>query len=148
MAVIFRNRTCLYFTRRYYKLAWVLFAVLLFFLWDHLPEPPKTQNSNLMDRPPPQHDLASKPQFLYRSQFRDHPDYEYEAALDYLLRIIEEKTLAENQGNIEATQTIWQILLDANRKPMDRDFESIAFENENKEWDYNVRFLHQTVIFT
>lgn len=146
MAMVFRIRTCRYYSRRYYKLIFFLFAVLLFLLWNRVPEPPKTENNTLMNRPPPRQKLASKPQFLHRSQFREHPDYEYETFLDYWLKRIEEKTLAENQGNVEATQTIWQISLGPDRKPMDRGSDSIAFENENKEWDYMVHFLHLIVI--
>lgn len=93
-----------------------------------------------MDRPPPDYKVAEKPQFLHHSSFRENPDHEYEAIIDNLLRKIEEKTLAKNKGNIEAKETIWQIMLGANRKPIDRGSDSVAFEDENQVWEYKGRF--------
>ncbi|RJE23343.1 hypothetical protein PHISCL_04329 [Aspergillus sclerotialis] len=82
-----------------------------------------------MDRPPPQYNIEEKPKFLYRSPFRENPDREYESIIDRSLRNIEEKALAENNGNIKAKETIWQIMLDTNTKSIDRGPDSIAFEH-------------------
>lgn len=139
MNLMLQNRTPLYFTRRYRKFFWLFFAAVLYFLWDHLPEPPKTKNNDRMDRPPPQYDLAAKPRFLYHSDFRVYPDSEYEAAIEESLKRIEAKVRIRNQGNVEAKETIWQVLLGKNRKPTDRGEDSIAFEQTNKEWEYNER---------
>lgn len=140
MAVLFRNRTSFYITRRYSKVTWVLFAVLLFFLWDKIPEPSKTKNNAFMDRPTPEYNIAEKPQFLYHSKFRKNPNYAYEASIDNSLRRIEEKILAENGGNLDAPETIWQIMLGANKESNDRGPDSLAFEQQNQEWEYKGRF--------
>lgn len=139
MTLIFWSRKPLYFTRCYRKFTWLFVAAFLFFLWDHLPEPPKTANNARMDRPPPQGDLATKPRFLYHSDFRVHPDSEYEAAIEDSLKRIEAKVRIENQGNAEAKEVIWQILLGKERESTDRGADSIAFEQMNPEWEYNER---------
>lgn len=140
MAVIVRHRNPLYLTRRYQKVSLLFVAAFLFFLWNHLPEPPETANNTGMDRPPPQYIIEEKPEFLYRSPFREHPDHEYETMIDRSLKKIEEKTLAEDNGNIEAKETIWQIMLDTDRKSVDRGPDSIAFEHANQGWEYKECF--------
>jgi hypothetical protein len=144
MAVTFQHRTPLYFARRYCKLPRLLFAAFLFLFWNYLPEPPKSARNARMDRPTPEYNIADKPRFLHHSRFREHPDYEYETMIDDSLRKIEEKVLAESKGNIEANETIWQIMLGRNRKSTDRGSDSIAFEHENREWVYKGRFPSST----
>ena len=112
------------------KISWLLLGIVLFVLWKCI-KTPKT------DRRTPQYDVVEKPRFLYRSRFRENPDLEYEASIDSALRKIEERILSQRNGNTEADQTIWQIMLV--HGPIERSEDSIEFESENDDWDYKVR---------
>lgn len=81
-------------------------------------------------------DVAEKPRFLYRSRLRESLDHAYETRVDSALRQIEAKALSGN-GNTEADETIWQIMLVDG--PVERSADSIAFEVENDDWGYKVR---------
>lgn len=94
-----------------------------------------------MNRPAPRHDIVTKPQFFHRSRFREHPDHDYEARVDDSLRKIEEKVRTGHQGSLEATGTVWQIMLAPDKKHIDRSPDSIAFELENRDWNYKGRLL-------
>lgn len=134
-----RNRRFIYSLRRHYRITWILLAVLIFVLWNNLPEPPKTENSNRMNRPTPQHVVITKPRFLHHSQFRENADHEYEALVDQSLREIENRALKASRGKNEADDdVIWQIMLGNDAKSVDRSPDSIAFEQANSDWAYKV----------
>lgn len=125
------------------KVLWLLIAVFLFFLFNCLPLRRQTVNSYRIDRPTPRYDVADKPRFLYRSGFRKNPNHEYEARVEKSLREIEERILLAENGDIKASETIWQIVLvkgSAERGP-----DSIAFEMENEGWEYKVRIIYISV---
>ena len=94
--------------RTYHKLLLILAAALLVFLYSHLSKSRRASDAKRT----PLHDIADKPRFLYLSRFRDHPDYDYEAAIDMALRAVEERVMSEIKGSIEAEERIWQIRLD------------------------------------
>lgn len=118
--------------RRYPYKTSVILAICLLFLWMNIPHSPKRRKYN----PPPAYDVGEKPRFLYRSRYRENPDYEYEARIDKSLRRIEEEVLLEENGNLEAGEMIWQIML--TKGPILRSDDSIAFEEENDFWEYEV----------
>lgn len=117
--------------RRISKRSWLLFAAFLLFLWTRLPNPHKSNTKHT-----PLHEVADKPRFLYHSHFRDHADYEYEATIDNLLRNIEDAALSHTDGNVDATDTIWQIHLGDEGKPIVRGKDSLKFERKNDDWEY------------
>lgn len=89
------------------------------------------------DRPTPKYDVWEKPRFLYHSRFRENPDHEYEATVDSVLRKIEERVMSDGNGDREADKTVWQIMLVDG--PIERSQDSIRFESENYNWNYQVR---------
>lgn len=91
------------------------------------------------ERPTPKYDVSEKPRFLYRSRFREKPDHEYEATVDSVLRKIEEGVMSDRNGDREADKTVWQIMLVDG--PIERSQDSIRFESENYNWNYQVRSL-------
>ncbi|KAH8703538.1 hypothetical protein BGW36DRAFT_287970 [Talaromyces proteolyticus] len=74
------------------------------------------------------------PRFLYRSPFRDDPDFAYEKSLSLALQGIEQTVLSENDGNNLAENIIWQIAKDDEHRGSD----SLSLEQENKGWKYSV----------
>ncbi|CRG91293.1 hypothetical protein PISL3812_08341 [Talaromyces islandicus] len=74
------------------------------------------------------------PRFLYRSSFRDDPDFAYERNLSIALQGLEQTVLAELGGNDVAEDQIWQIAKDADHRGSD----SISLEQINREWKYSV----------
>lgn len=135
MAAIFRSRGPRSFRRTPYKLSWILFAALLLLLWSRLPKPRKSHRKHT-----PHYAVADKPRFLFHSRFRDHPDYEYEATIDNLLRNIEDEAASDSGAILDAKDTVWQIRLDDDATPLARDPSSIKFERANDDWEYQARF--------
>lgn len=93
-------------------------------------------------------DDSTIPRFLYRSPFRDNPDFEYEKRISDALQSIERDELAKNSNTL-ATETIWQIAKDERQRGDD----SRAFERQNRLWKYSVslffppRHCLQNVLF-
>jgi hypothetical protein len=136
---------------KYHKRTFFIVAILLlaiFYLFKSLPEPPTTQNKVAGDRPAPNHDVDARPHFLHRSPFRNNPDYAYESKLDLSLQLIEHLALqGESGGRDDDTliKKIWQISLQKASHPVDRDLDSIQFEQRNPQWMYQVRVTHQEI---
>lgn len=111
------------------RISWLVFAVLLFVLWRSLPTEADRKRT-------PFSDVADKPRFLYHSRFRENPNREYEARVDDALRRIEERVLRAEKGVVEARRRLWQIMLAENAQQED---DSLNFEAENEDWEYQVR---------
>lgn len=77
------------------------------------------------------------PRFLYRSHFRDDPDFAYERNLSIALQGFEQTVLAQDGGDGVAEDQIWQIAKDADHRGPD----SISLEQANSEWKYSVSLL-------
>lgn len=77
----------------------------------------------------------TKPRFLYRSQFREDPDFEYEKRISDALQGIERDELAK-KGPTLASETIWQIAKNEEQRGED----SKAFERQNRVWSYSVSY--------
>jgi hypothetical protein len=79
-------------------------------------------------------DDDTKPRFLYRSHFRDNPDFDYEKRISNALQGVERDVLAGNGGDTLAEERIWQIARDEDQRGED----SQAFERQNRVWRYSV----------
>lgn len=126
-----------YWGRR--KLAIVLIIVVVYILLYHLPEPPKYENNTRGDRPPPEHEVESKPRFLHHSPFRENPDLEYEADIENALKEIERTAPPADR---ESREMLWQIMLGKKsdqRDSAERSADSVLMEQQNPSWDYKVR---------
>src|SRR5947207_7682140 len=77
--------------RRWRTRVYVLLSLVLVFylLRGHVPSPPQWQNDNRANRKAPQHETQEKPNFLYHSRFRRHPDADLETSLETVLIGIE-----------------------------------------------------------
>ncbi|KAF5866075.1 hypothetical protein ETB97_001153 [Aspergillus alliaceus] len=117
------------------KLTLVLLAALVYFVLYHLPPPPKTKNNTGSDRKPPKYDVDTTPRFLHLSPFREDPDTEYEKHVSEALLEIENTALRESNGDSSAEDRIWQIALG---KRVERESDSLEFEQENSEWKYSL----------
>ncbi|KAF9239946.1 CAZyme family GT32 [Penicillium roqueforti] len=84
-----------YFTRRG---SCILFVILIWFLFYHLPAPPSTQNNTRADRPPPEHRVEDTARFIYRSPFRNDPNVQYEQQLSNALEEIEKAVLTQRKN--------------------------------------------------
>lgn len=125
------------FTRR--RVTVVLFLLLVWFFFTHLPSPPVTQNNTRADRPPPKYRVEEKPHFLYQSPYREFPDHQYEKELSDALKKIERKVLYENHGNTTSESRIWQVAISQTVGQSElRGADSRAFEETNSGWIYNV----------
>ena len=103
-----------------------LFIVLALFIFQRL-------LSNAAPHPV-NNDDSTKPRFLYRSHFRDNPDFEYEKSLSDALQGIERAELAKNGNTLAAEERIWQIAKDEGQRGDD----SRALERQNRVWTYSV----------
>ncbi|KAJ5360167.1 hypothetical protein N7517_009358 [Penicillium concentricum] len=112
----------------------ISFILFIWFLFYHLPAPPSTQNNTRADRPPPEHQVEDKAQFLFRSFFRNNPAIDFEKQLSRALQRIEKTVLAQNQEKNIAENRIWQIAKDEKHRGDD----SIIFQHKNKEWAYTL----------
>lgn len=115
------------------RLPLLVAVILCYIVIYHLPEPPKTQDSNQTYIPPPVYDVETFPRFLHHSPFRMNPDLGYEARLERILRSIERDALLED-GDDQSKECIWQIM----RSERDRGPDSMALERENAGWGYTV----------
>lgn len=136
---------CPHFNRR--KCAFLVIALLVYSLLYHLPGPPKTQNDTRADRPAPQYEVETKPRFLHHSQFRVHPDAEYERMVDKALKQIEWKTSVDHGGY--AREVIWQVMLSKDSDIVDyRNPDSLLFEQKNPGWEYKASFTRPVIMRT
>ncbi|KAI9833357.1 MAG: hypothetical protein M1819_003752 [Sarea resinae] len=109
-----------------------ILAALGYLLYHHLPSPPPTANNDRADRPAPEHEVQLIPHFLHHSQFRQDPNLDYEAKLEDALRSIESNAPAAATDGI--VKQLWQI----QRTEDARGPDSIAFEEQNKDWAYTL----------
>lgn len=123
-----------YFTRRG---SCILFVILIWFLFYHLPAPPSTQNNTRADRPPPEHRVEDTARFIYRSPFRNDPNVQYEQQLSNALEEIEKAVLTQSEESNISKDRIWQIA----KSQKDRGEDSIVFKGKNKDWIYTVSTL-------
>ena len=130
--------------RIYNKLTVFLITAFLIYLWSHFSRSRRASDAKRT----PHHDVADKPRFLYHSRFRDHPDYDYEAAIDMALRAVEERAMSEIKGTIEAKERIWQIRLDeeGSGEDVERGDDSSDFEFINDEWEYKVPTTYRSFL--
>lgn len=125
----------------------LLFLVaLVYFLVHQLPAPPEWKNDTRADRPAPRYDVESRPRFLHHSRFRQDPDVEYEARLTHALQRIERDALAKDGNKYGSQDRIWQIMLRRDSSIINRNPDSVEFEEQNDDWEYSVS-LHQNHVF-
>lgn len=110
----------------------LVLAVLSFVVWCYFPCTQEKAKSRA-DRRTPIYDVDEVPHFLHRSSFRIDPDLEYEERVSHALRNIELAVLHENGGDYSARDKIWQVMLG---KKTERSEDSMAFEEENDDWEY------------
>ena len=123
---------------RYRRLRIFLVLIVLgYLLYYYFPAPPKTRNYVVANRPPPEHELQAKPNFLYSSRLRQDPDFEYETKLEDALLRIERSAPPVGNGVVKK---IWQIMLQGTTNRKDRSPDSILFEERNPDWLYTVSF--------
>lgn len=127
-------------TRRIILIVFLL--ALTYYFLNHLPAPPKTENNTSAGRPPPEHDVETRPHFLYQSPLRKDPDADYEGRLEDALKSIERNVLSTDYegGEADAESRIWQIMLQRGSQTIDRARDSELFEERNSEWSYTVRY--------
>jgi hypothetical protein len=117
----------------------MILLIFTWFLFQHLPSPPVTQNNTRADRPPPKYRIEDRARFFYKSPFREEPDVEYETKLSESLDKVERYVLSQNRGNRISEDSIWQIAISQKAKEEDlRGNDSLEFEYRNSEWIYNV----------
>ncbi|KAJ5725059.1 uncharacterized protein N7483_006416 [Penicillium malachiteum] len=78
-----------------------------------------------------------QPHYLHRSKFRTNPDMEYESHLSSAMRIIERKE-QYIYGDDEASDILWQMLLEDKLTHENRGQDSLLMEERNAEWIYKV----------
>ncbi|KAE8355950.1 hypothetical protein BDV28DRAFT_11481 [Aspergillus coremiiformis] len=121
------------------KLTLVFLVVLIYLVVYHLPPPPKTKNNTRADRQPPTYDVDTTPRYLHSSRFREDPDSEYEKKVSDALSEIEGNARRrEHNWDSSTDDRIWQVALG---KYIERDTDSIEFEQENREWAYSASKL-------
>lgn len=116
-------------TRAYF---WLSLILICYLLATHLPSPPKWQNDNRANRQAPRHETQEKPEFLYRSRFRWHPDFDLEENLDHALAKLEVGAPPIDEFPIKR---IWQTVKTADERPE----ESRLWEDGHPDWVYGVR---------
>ena len=126
------------------KLILLLLAVLIYVVLYHLPPPPKTKNNTSSNRKAPEYDVDTTPRFLHLSSFREDPDSEYEKRVSDALLEIERKALRESNWDTSTEDRIWQVTLG---KYIERESDSLAFEQDNNGWKYSVRITPQSLSY-
>src|SRR4051794_35859591 len=118
---------------------------ICYLLRTHLPSPPKWQNDSITSRKAPRHETQERPDFLYNSRFRQHPDLELEAKLENALATIE--LTASPLENLPVKK-IWQTARSKDERPE----ESKLWEEGHPDWEYEaslasdvLRRVHQTL---
>lgn len=128
-----RRRACRPIARR--RFLFFALAVLSFVLYHYNLPLIQGKIRNRADRRTPSYDTDEPPHSLHHSAFRVDPDLEYEERVSEALRNIERAALHKNGGDYSSPDKIWQVMLGKKR---DRSEDSIAFEEENEEWEYSV----------
>src|SRR5947209_5767024 len=79
------------FSRRWRNRTYLVLSLIsiCYLLRTPVPSPPKWQNDNRTSRKAPRHETQQRPDFLYHSRFRQHPDLDLEAKLENALATIE-----------------------------------------------------------
>jgi mannosyltransferase OCH1-like enzyme len=110
----------------------LLLTWICYLLRTHLPSPPKWQNDNRANRKAPRHETQEKPDFLYDSRFRRHPNLELEASLEIALTRIE---IAAPLIDEFPVKKIWQTAKSKEERPE----EGRLWEEGHPDWEYEVR---------
>ena len=102
-----------------------------YLLRTHLPSPPKWQNDNKASRKAPRHETQERPDFLYHSRFRQHPDLDLEGSLEIALARIEAAAASVEPVPVKK---IWQTAKSYEERPE----ESRLWEEGHPDWEYEV----------